>query len=104
MGLFLLNKLFHNSLIWKVIIKKKILHVKVQLFWEDGKYLRNLPHGLDIYLVIVQTMRKIVQIFVAFLEKLNFKTELVLFQSVLAKNRSNFVSLSLKLHNRYCHT
>jgi hypothetical protein len=48
--------------------------------------LRNLPHDLDVYLVIdllmkmkivhdlvnVQTMRKILQIFVAFLEKLNF--------------------------------
>ena len=36
--------------------------------------LLNLPHGLDIYLVNVQTMRKIVQIFVAFSEKLNFIT------------------------------
>ena len=32
-----------------------------------------LPHGFDIYLVNVKTMRKIVQIFVAFSEKLNFK-------------------------------
>ena len=32
----------------------------------------NLPHGFDIYLVNVKTMRKIVQIFVAFSEKLNF--------------------------------
>ena len=39
------------------------------------KNLRNLPHGLDVYLGIVnvQTMRKIAQIFVAFSEKLNFK-------------------------------
>ena len=44
----------------------------VQLFWEGHKNLRDLPHGLDIYLVNVQTMRKIVQIFVAFSEKLNF--------------------------------
>ena len=34
---------------------------------------RNLPHGLDIYLVNVQTMRKIAQIFVAFSEELNFR-------------------------------
>ena len=34
--------------------------------------MRNLPHGFDIYLVNVKTMRKIAQIFVAFSEKLNF--------------------------------
>ena len=45
---------------------------KVQLFWEGHKNLRNLPRSLDIYLVNVQTMRKIAQIFVAFSEKLNF--------------------------------
>ena len=43
----------------------------VQLFWEGHKNLRDLPHGLDIYLVNVQTMRKIAQIFVAFSEKPN---------------------------------
>ena len=42
--------------------------IKVQLFWE-GHNLRNLSHGLDIYLVNIQT---IVQIFVAFSEKRNF--------------------------------
>ena len=47
--------------------------IKVQLFWEGHKNLRNLPHGFDIYLVNVKTMRKIAQIFVAFSEKLNFK-------------------------------
>ena len=45
---------------------------KVQVFWEGHKNLRNLPRGFDIYLVNVKTMRKIVQIFVAFSEKLNF--------------------------------
>ena len=44
--------------------------LKVQLFWE-GHNLRNLPHGLDIYLVNVQTMRMIAHIFVAFSEKPN---------------------------------
>ena len=34
--------------------------------------MRNLPHGLDVYYVNVQTMSKIAQIFVAFSEKLNF--------------------------------
>ena len=43
--------------------------IKVQLFWEGHKNLRNIPHGFDIY---VKTMRKIAQIFMAFSEKLNF--------------------------------
>ena len=51
----------------------KVTSIKVQLLWEGHKNLQNLPHGLDIYLVNIQTMRKIVQIFVAFSEKLNFK-------------------------------
>ena len=51
---------------WKV-------ELKVQLFWEGHKNVRNLPHGFDIYLVNVKTMRKIAHIFVAFSEKLNFK-------------------------------
>ena len=46
--------------------------IKVQLFWEGHKNLRTLPHGFDICLVNIKTMRKIVQIFVAFSEKLNF--------------------------------
>ena len=37
----------------------------------------NLSHDIDIYLVNVKTMRKISQIFVAFLEKLNFTTYIV---------------------------
>ena len=45
--------------------KSQIMFHKVQLFWEGFKNLRNLSHGFDIY--------KIVQIFVAFSEKLNFK-------------------------------
>ena len=44
---------------------------KVQLFWEGHKNLHNLPHGFEIYLVNVKTMRKIAQIFVTS-EKLNF--------------------------------
>ena len=35
--------------------------------------MRNLPHGYDIYLVSVKTMRKIAHIFVTFSEKLNSK-------------------------------
>ena len=47
---------------------------KVQLLWEGHKNLCNLPHGFDIYLLNVKTMRKIAQFFVAFSEKLNFTT------------------------------
>ena len=50
------------------------LAAKAQLFWEGHKNLGNLPHGFDIYLVIVKTMRKIAEIFVAFSEKLKFTT------------------------------
>ena len=35
--------------------------------------MRNLPHGFDIYLVNIKTIKQIAQIFVAFSEKLNFK-------------------------------
>ena len=56
-----------------VTVRSSVTSVKVQLFWEGHKNLRNLPHGLEIYLVNVQTMRKIAQIFMAFSEKLNFK-------------------------------
>ena len=45
---------------------------KVQLFWEGHKNFHNLPHGFDIDLVNVKTIRKIGKIFVAFSENLNF--------------------------------
>ena len=48
--------------------------LKVQLFWE-GHNLRNLSHGLDIYVVNIQT---IVQIFVAFSEKRNFNDKMTI--------------------------
>ena len=44
------------------------LKVKVQLFWEGHKNLRNLPHGFDIYLVTSKPYWQIPQI----AEKLNF--------------------------------
>ena len=37
--------------------------------------MRKLPRGFDIYLVNVKTLGKIVQIFVAFSEKLNFNID-----------------------------
>ena len=45
---------------------------KVQTFWEAHKNLCNLPHALYIYLVNVQTMRKIFSDFVCFSESPNF--------------------------------
>ena len=54
---------------------------KVQLFWEGHKNLHNLPYGFDINLVNVKTIRQIVQIFVAFSEKLNFTSHLHLYVS-----------------------
>ena len=56
--------------------------IKVQLFWEGQKNLRNIPHGFDIYLVNVKTMRKIAQIFVAFSEKLNFTQQCTIVRAV----------------------
>ena len=56
--------------------------IKVQLFWEGHKNLRNIPHGFDIYLVNVKTMRKIAQIFVAFSEKLNFTQQCTIVRAV----------------------
>ena len=54
---------------------KRVL--KVQLFLEGHKNLRNLPHGFDVYRVNFKTMRKIVQIFVAFSDKVNFKNDVI---------------------------
>ena len=45
---------------------------KVRTFWEVHKNLRNLPHALYIYLVNVQTMRRIFSNFVCFSESPNF--------------------------------
>ena len=50
---------------------------KVQTFWEADKKLRNLPHALDIYLVNVQSMRKIFSNSVCFSESPNFKSLLM---------------------------
>ena len=49
--------------------------IKVQVLWEGHNNLRNLPHGLDIYLVSIQT---IVPIFVAFPEKRNFNDKITI--------------------------
>ena len=49
------------------------LLLKVQLFWEGHKNVRNPPYGFEIYSVNIKTLRTIAQIFVALSEKLNFK-------------------------------
>ena len=46
--------------------------IKVRTFWEAHKNLRNLPRALDIYLVNVESIRKIFSNFVCFSESLNF--------------------------------
>ena len=62
---------------------------KVQLFWEGHKNVRNRPNGLENYLVNVQTMRTIAQIFLAFSENLNFMLwnffDIYLFPMIIAK-------------------
>ena len=64
--------LFYKSCSW-MSYKMQLQLSKVKLFWEGHKNLHILPQGFDIYLVDVKTMKKIVEIFVAFSEKLNFK-------------------------------
>ena len=81
----------NNSSVARVVILHSQIHslqIKVQLLWEGHKSLWNHPHGLDIYLVNVQTMRKIAQIFLAFSEKLNFTNNPSLLQQILELNRS----------------
>ena len=72
------SKIYHYSTISSVVfstilMKMRTVH-KYQLFWEGHKNLYNLPHGFEIYLVNVKTIRQIAQIFTAFSEKLNFTT------------------------------
>ena len=50
--------------------------IKVQLFWEGHKSVRNHPHGFEIYLLNVKTKKTIAKNFVAFSEKVNFNAEI----------------------------
>ena len=52
------------------------LQEKVRTFWEAHEIWKKLPHGLDVYYVNVQSMRKIAQIFVCFSESPNFNAKL----------------------------
>ena len=74
-GEWILILFYDRSRTWYMFI---LLDIKVQLFWEGHKNLRNLPHGFDIYLVNVKTIRQIVQFFVALPEKLNFNGLIVI--------------------------
>ena len=49
-----------------------MIWIKVQLFWEGHKNVRNCPYSFEIYVVNIKTITTIVQIFVTFSEKLNF--------------------------------
>ena len=62
---------------------------KVQLFREGCKNLLNLPYAFDVYYVNVKTMRKIVPIFVAFSEKLNFNS----FEYISQRTKSQFTTI-----------
>ena len=68
-GIINVLTMFKYSYLWLT----NNIFVKVQLFWEGHKNVRNRPYGFEI-LVNVKTMRTIVQIFVAFSEKLNFSS------------------------------
>ena len=59
----------------KIFWKSNRSFLKFSFSEKATKILRNLPHGFDIYLVNVKTMRKIAQIFVAFSEKPNFNSK-----------------------------
>ena len=62
---------FHSNTILK-ISQELFFPFSVRTFWEAHKIWKNLPHGLDIYLVNVQTMRKIFSNFMCFSESPNF--------------------------------
>ena len=71
--------IFSESLFWLPIyqiISTKILHSsKVFTFWEANKILCNHPHALYIYLLNIQTIRKIFSNFVCFSESPNFNRD-----------------------------
>ena len=69
--------------IWKhdfKLLHAAIIILKVQLFWEGHKNVRNCLYGFEIYLVNIKTIRMIAHIFVAFLEKLNFEGRIEKFE------------------------
>ena len=99
------TNLAHSEITWKRYMEKLIknkstknISVKVQLFWEGHKNLRNFPHDFDIYLVNVKTMRKIAQTLGAFSEKLTFK-HISKVIKMFNKNLTHFVCLTCKHHN-----
>ena len=68
---------------------------KVRTFWEAHKIWKNLPHGLYIYLVNVQTTRKIFFKFCVLLRK----SELHNTESEFAQNM--YVHLQMKSFGKY---
>ena len=80
----------------QVNVLRSSISLKVQLFWEDHNNLCNHPYGFDIYLVNVRTIRTIAQLFVAFLEKLNFRIATPIFnvchKYFVIESRSNLTN------------
>ena len=70
-SVFVLRSQLHNLLLLLIL---EVSHDKVRTFWEAQKNLRNLSHGLHIYLANVQTMRKIFSHFVCFSKSPNFSS------------------------------
>ena len=59
----------------QIIFQKRFLILKFSFSEKATKNLLILPYGFEIYTVNVKTIRQIVQIFVAFSEKLNFNVQ-----------------------------
>ena len=77
-----------------------IFKVDYLKFRKGHKTLRHLPHGFDIYLVNVKTIKKMAQIFVTFLEKLNFiKSNLDFIKKATKDQRIMFFMLVQKDSN-----
>ena len=64
-----MNWCFEELYIFSIV---RVQVVKFGLSEKHTKFEKNLPHGLDVYYVNVQSMRKIAQIFECFSESPNF--------------------------------
>ena len=72
---------------------------KVQVFWESHKNFRHPLYGFDIFLENIKTIRRKVQFFVAFSEKVYF-TKLVFL--IHSSNKILFSSFRLYYQSRQC--
>ena len=60
---------FYNSPKIDKMLPASTTHIKVQLFWERHKNLRNLSHGFDVYLMLKQNHEEDHSNFCGFLKK-----------------------------------